>query len=285
MVTIDEDLVRELVAGQFPQWRDLPVTAVARQGWDNRTFRLGDELTVRLPSGEGYVAAVEKEDRWLPELAPALPYPVPVPVAVGVPAQGYPVPWSVRRWLPGVPLDTGPEVDRTAFAEDLAGFLTALWAAPAGGGPAAGRHSFYRGCHPRVYADEVDAALEQWADTVDVATCRAIWADADASEWTAAPVWFHGDFAAGNLLVSGGRLAAVIDFGTSGVGDPACDLVIAWAYLRGDDERQAFRAATGLDDDTWRRARAWVTWKCLITLGDGAAERTLAEALADPVIG
>lgn len=287
MVTIDEKLVRELVSGQFPQWSDLPVAAVERQGWDNRTFRLGDELTVRLPSADVYVAAVEKEDRWLPELAPVLPCPVPVPVAVGAPANGYPFPWSVRRWLPGTPLDNAPEIDRTALAVDLAGFVTALWAAPADGGPLAGRHSFYRGCHPNAYADEVEAALEKWADAVDVAACRAIWADAGASEWTSAPVWFHGDIAVGNLLVSDlGRLGAVIDFGTSGVGDPACDLVVAWTYFRGD-ERQVFRAATGLGDDAWRRARAWGMWKSLITLGEGpegAAERTLAELLADPVV-
>lgn len=287
MVTIDENLVRELVAGQFPQWSDLPVTAVERQGWDNRTFRLGAELTVRLPSAEGYVAGVAKEDRWLPALAPVLPFPVPAPVAVGAPANGYPFPWSVRRWLPGTALDTGVAVDRTALATDLAGFVTALWAAPADGGPSAGTHSFYRGCHPNLYADEVEAALEKWAGSVDVAACRTIWAEAGGSEWKPAPVWFHGDIAAGNLLVSDhGRLCAVIDFGTSGVGDPACDLAVAWTYFRGA-ERQVFRAATGLDDDAWRRARAWVLWKSLITLGDGpdgAAERTLAEVLADPVV-
>jgi aminoglycoside phosphotransferase (APT) family kinase protein len=280
-------LVRALVAGQFPQWRELPVTPVARQGWDNRTFRLGERLSVRLPSADGYVAAVEKENRWLPELAGHLPLPVPSPVAVGSPAADYPFPWSVRHWLDGDTVEDARELDRIRLATDLGAFLTRLRQAPPRG-PAGGRHSFYRGCHPSVYGDQVQQALERLGDTVDTAACRAVWAQALTSAWPSAPVWFHGDIAVGNLLIRDGRLTAVIDFGTCGVGDPACDLVIAWYTLVGA-ERRAFREAVGLDPDTWRRARGWALWKALIQLAEAEPDSpwryVLDQVLTDPMPG
>ncbi|MEW2386567.1 phosphotransferase, partial [Micromonospora sp. NPDC047707] len=129
-------LVRALVAEQFPDWSGLPVTPVARQGWDNRTFRLGDHLTVRLPSAEGYVAGIAKEDRCLPVLAAHLPVPVPAPIAMGQPGAGYPFPWSVRRWLPGDTVEVARDVDRTVLAQDLGAVLSALRATPPRQGPA-----------------------------------------------------------------------------------------------------------------------------------------------------
>ncbi|MEV0644945.1 aminoglycoside phosphotransferase family protein [Phytomonospora sp. NPDC050363] len=285
---IDAGLARALVAEQFPEWRDLPVRPVDKQGWDNRTFRLGDELSVRLPSAEGYVAAVAKEDRWLPYLAERLTLPVCAPVAVGKPGAGYPFPWSVRNWMTGTPIE-GADPDRAVLARDLGAFLTELREIPAGAGPAAGRHSFYRGCHPSAYADEVQAACEA-IDGLDVEACREIWHQAVTSVWTGAPVWFHGDVSVGNLLVEDGRLSAAIDFGTCGVGDPASDLAIAWTYFEGED-RRVFRESAGLDDATWRRARGWALWKALIVVAwpdrpDLARdqERNLAHILADPVV-
>ncbi|PRX96841.1 aminoglycoside phosphotransferase family protein [Allonocardiopsis opalescens] len=290
MPEITAELVRTLIAAQFPQWSGLPIVPVERQGWDNRTFRLGDELAVRLPSGESYAAAVAKEDRWLPVLAKALPLPVPEVVATGRPGGGYPFPWSVRRWMSGETLADAHGVDRTALARDLGAFLTALRAVPATRGPAAGRHCYWRGCHPSVYGDQVQDALVTLEDEVDAAACEDVWARALTSAWPQAPVWFHGDVAAGNLLAAGGGLSAVIDFGTCGVGDPACDLVMAWTYFEGH-ERQVFREAAGLSDDTWRRARGWALWKALATMGglsspdpDGFQNRVLAEVLADPVV-
>jgi aminoglycoside phosphotransferase (APT) family kinase protein len=176
MPEITTALVAALIADQFPDWADLAVTPVPRQGWDNRTFRLGDELTVRLPSGSGYVAAVEKEHRCLPLLAAHLPLPIPEPVAVGRPTDAYPHPWSVRRWLDGDTLQDTNEVDRIQLARDLAAALTRLRAAPAGDGPAAGRDSFSRGCHPSAYADELQQSLHLLGDTVDVSACEAVWA-------------------------------------------------------------------------------------------------------------
>ncbi|GAB3082889.1 aminoglycoside phosphotransferase family protein [Micromonospora schwarzwaldensis] len=288
MVEIDAALVRALVAAQFPQWAHLPVTAVARQGWDNRTFRLGEHLLARLPSAEGYVPGVAKENRWLPALARHLPLPVPEPVATGTPGAGYPYPWSVRRWLPGDTLEAADGLDRVAVARDLGGLLAALRRAPTVGGPVAGRHSAFRGCHPSVYGDEVEQALATLGDRVDAAGVREVWARAVTSAWPAAPVWFHGDVSAGNLLVARGRLAAVIDFGQCGVGDPACDLVPAWTWCVGV-ERAAFREAVGLPADVWRRARGWALWKALVTMVSGSSSdaeplRVLAAVLADPVV-
>ena len=142
---ITSETVRRLVVEQLPQWAGLPVTEVIEQGNDNRTFRLGDDLAVRLPSHERYVAGVAKEDSALPLLARHLALPVPVPVATGRPTQDYPLPWSVRHWLPGETPDPGDKPDLSLFAQDLGTFLRELRVVPAQDGPAAGLHSFYRG--------------------------------------------------------------------------------------------------------------------------------------------
>lgn len=262
---IDASLVQRLVASQFPAWGHLTVRPVADDGWDNRTYRLGDELSVRLPTAPGYVAAVAKEDVWLPRLAPQLPLPVPQPVATGRPALGYPFPWSVRRWLPGQPLRHDLVDDPATLATALAGFLRTLWGIDGTGGPAAGEHSFFRGASLLHYDDEVRASLLALRGLVDVRLAESAWEEALQARWPGPPAWFHGDVAAGNLLVRDGRLSAVIDFGTSGVGDPACDLVIAWTFFRGAG-RSRFRHEVDRDDATWARARGWGLWKSMLTL-------------------
>jgi aminoglycoside phosphotransferase (APT) family kinase protein len=261
---IDIELVRRLIRDQFPQWADLEVRPVPAPGWDNQTFRLGDTMSVRLPTAEPYALAVAKEHRWLPVLAPHLPVPIPVPLGRGVPGDGYPHPWSVYRWLDGEPALGTPIDDLTAFARDVAEFLVALQAIDATGGPEAGRHSWFRGGPLAVYDAETRAAIEALGDRIPQAAATRMWETALRTEWSKPPVWFHGDVADGNLLVRDGRLAAVIDFGTSGVGDPACDLVLAWTTLSGDS-RAAYREVLDLDDDTWDRGRGWALWKALIT--------------------
>jgi aminoglycoside phosphotransferase (APT) family kinase protein len=273
---IDVALVRRLVGTQFPLWADLPVRPVPRSGWDNRSFRLGDELLVRLPSAAGYVEAVTKEQRWLPVLGPQLPLPVPLPVAAGGPDAGFPWPWSVYRWLDGSDAGSSPVSDPTGLATDLAVFLTALQQLDPTGGPAPGPHCWWRGAPLTHYDAETRRAIDLLGDDVDGPAVTAVWDRALASDWAPPPRWFHGDVAAGNLLVRDGRLAAVIDFGTCGVGDPACDLVIAWTLFDGAS-RAAFRAGLDLDDETWARGRGWALWKALIVRA-GLTTTTAVEA-------
>jgi aminoglycoside phosphotransferase (APT) family kinase protein len=285
---IDEHLARRLVDRQFPQWAGLPIRRVDHDGWDNRTFRLGDRMTVRLPSGPWYALQVEKEQRWLPWLAPQLPLPIPAPIARGEPALGYAYPWSVYGWLEGDVAVHAEIADPTAFAIALAGFLRALQRTDATGGPEPGEHNWFRGGPLTVYAAETVDAVATLGAEVDGAAALRVWEDAVAATWTGEPVWFHGDVATGNLLLRDGRLAAVIDFGTSGVGDPSCDVVIAWTLFSGES-RAAFRSALGVDDATWSRARGWAIWKALISLpgaledGD-AASAAINRGVIDRVI-
>lgn len=280
--------VRRLVAAQFPAYAHLPVTPVARSGWDNRTFHLGDALSVRLPSAARYAAQVEKEHRWLPRLAAALPVPVAEPMATGRPGEGYPYPWSIYRWLPGAPAEAAPPADAVGFAEGVADVVRALHAAETEGAPAAGEHNFFRGGPLAVYDAETRAALAVLGDAVDTRAAHELWARGLASRWERAPVWVHGDLSAGNLLVDeAGRLAAVIDFGCMGVGDPACDLVLAWTFLDGP-AREAFRARLALDAQTWARARGWALWKAAITLakapGTDPQRQAASRAVLDAVL-
>lgn len=287
--TIDAALARCLIAAQFPQWAHLPIAPVAVSGWDNRTFHLGDAMAVRLPSAAHYAAQVEKEQRWLPQLAPHLPLPIPQPLALGAPACGYPWRWSIYRWLDGEPATLDQVGDLNDFATALAGFLVALQQIDASEGPRAGAQNFHRGGALAVYDAETHRALRDLEGKIDTRTATAVWEAALASSWQAAPVWVHGDVAASNLLVKAGKLCAVIDFGSCGVGDPACDLAIAWTFLT-DASRAAFRAALPLDAATWARGRGWALWKALILLAGhvqssaveaGRAQRTLDAVLAD----
>ena len=254
---ITADVATCLVREQFPEWADLPISAVDHQGWDNTTYRLGPSLSVRLPSADYYVAQVEKEHRWLPYLAPYLPLPIPAAVARGVPGCGFPRPWSVYGWLPGTVAHRAAIADDVAFATSLAAFLRALWSVPDGGGPPPGAHNFHRGASPAVYDDQARSAAAALGVPLEV------W-EAALVPYDGPPVWFHGDLSASNLLVDEGRLSAVIDFGTCGVGDPACDLTMAWTWFEGE-AREAFVAGVGLDDAAWARARGWALWKALIT--------------------
>ncbi len=265
MTEITPALVTQLIRAQFPQWAELPVTPVENDGWDNRTFRLGDQMAVRLPSASGYVAQVEKEHRWLRVLRPHLPLSIPIPLGLGAPGAGYPWPWSIYRWLDGTPAHRNSIYDLGRFAVALADFLAALRRVDARDAPAAGTHNFHRGGSLKVYDAQVRQSIITLADEIEVVAVTQVWDTALATSWQAPPVWVHGDVAASNLLVNEGRLCAVIDFGCVGVGDPSCDLVIAWTFLD-QASRTEFRAAIGLGSATWERARGWAMWKALITL-------------------
>ena len=287
-IPFDAALVRRLVAAQFPQWAHLPVRPVIFGGKNNTTFHLGEEMSVRLPRARHYVAQVEKEQAWLPRLAPHLPLPIPEPVGLGRAGEGYPWPWSVYRWIEGETADRADIPDLPQFARDLAGFLTALQAIDVADGPVAGQHNFFRGGPLATYDDQTRQAIVDLGDSIDGGAALAVWEQALAAEWTHPPVWLHGDVAAGNLLVKDGRLSAVIDFGILGVGDPACDLAIAWTLLHGP-ARAAFGEALPLDAATWARGRGWTIWKALIVAaglpGSSDEERAASRAIIADLVG
>ena len=262
-VHIDVSLVRRLIATQFPQWADLPIKPVKFGGWDNRTFHLGEQMLVRMPSVEEYAMKVEKEQKWLPRLAPLLPLPIPTPLAMGEPDEGYPWQWSVYRWIEGDTAAFTPIADLDGFATALAEFLVTLQRIDATGGPIAGPHNFYRGGPLVTYDAETRQAIVTLGDKIDADSVTELWERALETTWQRSPVWVHGDISAGNLLVQKGKLSAVIDFGGLAVGDPACDLAIAWTFFKGKS-RDAFRASLPLDSATWARGRGWTLWKALI---------------------
>jgi aminoglycoside phosphotransferase (APT) family kinase protein len=256
-VETDVALVRRLVADQFPEWAGLPLEPVAERGTDNILYRLGDDLVARLPGRERPALALRKECEWLPKLAPLLPLDVPVPLVVGRPMEDYPYEWAVFRWLRGEPVTSERLTDLHRAAEDLAGFLAALQQIDTSGAPGPGEHNVYRGCPLALRDESTRTAIDRLAGEIDAAGVREIWDEALAApEWDRPPVWIHGDLDSRNLLVRHGRLWAVLDFGCLGVGDPACDAMVAWKLL--DDEGRAiFRSALSIDDATWTRARGW----------------------------
>jgi aminoglycoside phosphotransferase (APT) family kinase protein len=261
------DLVEGLIAAQFPEWSSLPVEPVDVDGWDNTTFRLGSSMLVRLPSADAYAAQVDKEQRWLPVLAPQLPVPIPVPLGQGQPTAEFPRPWSVYRWIDGDLLYVD-RVDPKVFASDLAGFLAALYACePAG--PSPGPHSFSRGAPVSTWDDQVRDNLDALGDVIDTSAARDVWQAALAAHHDAPPVWVHGDVTGTNLLVRDGRLAGVLDFGCCAFGDPACDLTIAWTFFT-DGSRARFKESVPVEPSAWARGRGWALWKALNHL---AAER------------
>ena len=287
-ILADEALAARLVAAQFPLWRGLPVERVRHSGTDNAIFRLGDELVARLPRIHWAAAQADKEFEWLPRLAPYLPLAVPTPLRRGAPAFGYPWSWAVHEWLAG---DSALDVDvddANAAALDLAAFIRALRAVPAHdrppavpggrGGPLSGRDA------------ETRAAIAALDGLIDAEAVTAAWqASLDAPAYDGEPVCIHADLTPGNLIVRDGRLSAVIDFGMLTVGDPACDLTVAWNFFD-TRTRRVFRDALSVDDAAWLRARGWAISGSLIALpyymgtnpGIVAQSwRTLREVVAD----
>lgn len=265
-VETDPSLVRRLLALQLPEWADLPVEPVRSAGTDHALYRLGDDKVVRLPRIGRAAEQVDKEHRWLPTLAPLLPLAIPVPLAKGRPAEGYPWPWSVCPWLEGE--DAIPErvADPGQAAAALAAFVASLQQIDPTGGPPPGSHNFFRGVPLAARDAATRSAIEALHGLVDAAAATAAWEAAlRTAAWRRPPVWIHGDLKSENLIVARGRLAAVIDFGGLGVGDPACDLIVAWDLLTAET-RPVFRTALSVDDATWARGRGWALSVALIAL-------------------
>jgi len=252
-VPIDAPLVRRLLSSQFPRWSRLALRRVESAGWDNALYRLGADLAVRLPRRRIGADQTQKEHQWLPVLGPRLPLPVPVPVGTGAPGEGYPWHWTVCAWLPGEVAASAPAADMSQVAMSLARFVRALQAIDPAGGPV----SSFRGGTLAALDPGSQAAAAALRGSLDVRPALEAWAAAVAGPaWTGPPVWMHGDLHPANLVISNGELAGVIDFGLVGVGDPACDLMVAWTYLPAR-ARQVFRDALAVDDPTWARGRGW----------------------------
>jgi aminoglycoside phosphotransferase (APT) family kinase protein len=256
-VSTDASLAKALVAEQFADWSELPVTRVDAVSTDNDMYRMGDHLALRLPKRRSAVAAIAKEHTWLPRLAPSLPLQIPIPIAKGDPAQGYPYPWSVVEWLEGVPLDAVDARGSDDVARDLGRFIAALHLQDASGGPVAGEHNHWRGAPLVSFDREMRRRFKSMSDIPDLGEIVAAWERGLAVEArTGAPVWIHGDLKDSNLLFRNGALSGVLDWGLAGVGDPASDLCGGWSLFAGH-ARAAFRAAVAVDDATWARGRTW----------------------------
>ncbi|MFE9369967.1 aminoglycoside phosphotransferase family protein [Streptomyces sp. NPDC006711] len=262
---LDTAHVRELVAGQFPRWAGLGVERFASGGTVNAMYRLGDDMVVRLPLVPGGVGDVLMEQEWLPRLAPLLPVPVPDVLGRGEPTSAYPWPWSVYRWREGQNPEAGALDDPVALAGDLARFVAAMRRVMLPGAPAA-----HRGGPLASLDDATRRAIGELRgipqEGIDCDAVEAVWRSAlRAAPWDGPPVWLHADLMPGNLLVDGGRLVSVIDFGCAGAGDPACDLFPAWNLLPAEG-REIFRDALAVDDAMWDRGRARTLSQAVIAL-------------------
>lgn len=253
-VLVDEGAVRRLVAAQHPQWADRPLRRLPPVGTDNQLFRLGDDLLVRLPRIPGPAETVAFEHTWLPLIAPHLPLPIPAPVALGEPGEGYPFPWTVVPWIDGA-TPTPSTYDPEEWAVSLGSFVRACREVPAldgpvttegRGGPLAAMDEWVRRWTARADPTEVsrDAVLAVWDDALAAPT------------YDGEPRWFHGDLHEGNLLVRDGALAAVIDWGCAGRGDPAIELNAMWGSLS-PSVAGLYRETVGLDEAAYRRARGF----------------------------
>lgn len=259
------ELVKKLIVEQFPQYSDLKISEVEKQGRDNRTYRLGNDMLVRIPSGPDYAPQVLREQSLLPKLAPHLSVSIPTPIAIGRESKDYPDPFSIYKWLPGqsINLLTLTDQEKEQLAYDLAKFLKELQRItniphilPGNG---------KRGDHVSVYDEGAREQIGILKGIIDYDSAIELWEKACANTWQYDPVWIHGDLAVGNILMEDGKLSAVIDFGCTAIGDLACDLVIAWTYLSGKS-REIFINEMNLDYDTWLRARGWALWKATFEL-------------------
>jgi aminoglycoside phosphotransferase (APT) family kinase protein len=265
--TITLALVKQLIKKQFPEFSELSIHPVKVQGHDNRSFRLGNDMLIRMPTAEAYALKVPKEQKILPQIAPHLTVAIPVPLRIGKPSDAYPFHFSIYQWLDGESANNihiDPK-NKESLAPALASFLKELQRIDPKDGPTPGQHNWWRGDHVSVYDQQARNQIAELKAIIDSDSALALWENAISSRWCKNPVWVHGDFAIGNILINEGTLSGIIDFGGIGVGDPACDLVISWTFLEGRS-REIFHDYMELDTDTWTRARGWALWKATFEL-------------------
>ncbi len=246
-------LVIDLLTEQFPRWSNHPIQPLSASGTDNKLFKLGDELVVRLPRIDWAIDQIKKDQEWLPKFAPHFPLQIPEQLVIGEPTADYPFQWSVYRWITGhtADVDSVPNPDQTA--EDLARFITTLRAINTAGAPTDG----YRGQPVRLRDETTRRAIGEVSHLIDPAQALTVWEQTlEAADHDGPPTWFHGDLMPGNVLFEDGRLKAIIDWGVLGAGDPAVDLIVAW-FMLPTHSRALFKSAMGVGEDEWLRGRGW----------------------------
>jgi len=249
---INSNIVCSLLKEQFPEWLNLSLKLIKSQGTDNVMYQLGDDKVIRLPRTYGSALSLQKECDWLPKLAPKLPIPVPVPIARGIPSTYYPHPWAICQFLEGSNPCIENRLDLQQASKDMAHFIDMMQKIPVKSGP-----ECRRGLPLDSRAQETRDAIQNVTEMYDAKLLNEIWDSMLAvPSWHGSPVWIHGDLHAGNLLAKNNLITAVLDFGSAGVGDPACDLMVAWTLLDTDSRKQ-FQEIIQYDDATWQRGRGW----------------------------
>ncbi len=259
-IAIDTDLVQRLLKEQFMRLVRKQRHILETSGTVNAICRLDDDLYVRLPRTAAWSANIDREARWLVKLAPQLSLEVPKLYSLGTPTEAFPHPWAIYFWIEGQPYAAGIVENEIQMARDLANFVQELRAIDVElpDAPPAGRK-------PLAELDEMTRnAIDASAEFLDPAQLHAVWdALSTAPRWDGTPVWMHGDLLPANLIIREDKLAAVIDFGGTGIGDPAMDVVPAWSVF-GAAARAVYREALAVEDGTWQRAKAYALHQALI---------------------
>lgn len=259
---VNETLAKNLIAQQFSEYRHLPIAQILPGGNDHSTFRLGNDMTIRFPNSAKYAQQTEKEFILLPQIAQHVSLKIPEPVHLGAPALEYPFAWSVNKWIEGV-VPNEQIFDEPAFWFELASFLKQLHSVDFVTAPTPGEHNFYRGGSLLIYDLEFKYAIQLLKQQFNEHLALKFWNIATTTQWQHPSCLIHGDVSLGNLICSNKKLIGVIDFGLSALGDPACDLAIAWSCISSNN-RKLFRDTLNYDNETWIRSAAWALWKAAI---------------------
>lgn len=263
---IDEKLVYKLLKNQCPHWAKLSLRTINSSGTDNALFRLGNEYVIRLPRVEwapGSISTnINKEHKWLPKLAKFLKIPISAPIFKGVPDNDYPWLWTIIPWNEGDNPSFEKYNEYELLAKDLAHFLNEIHEIRLPNGP-----NSRRGAPLKELNEETKKAIKELEGEINIQSITSLWDKLSClPSWSEEPVWIHGDFLPGNILIQNNRLNAVIDFSDVGMGDPACDLVVSWSLLNAHSRKIFRENLRNIDNNTWERGRGWALSIAVIML-------------------